>query len=86
MIGLRSDLAEAKATARKQADEIQILKAHVKGFEGDQAETIRRQAKIIRHKESEMFRANEKADKALAQVHQLKKKLKAMGATEIALD
>lgn len=85
-VGLSMDLQDAKAKIKKQAEEIRVLKAHVKGFEGDQADTIRRQAQIIAHKSSEVFRANEKADNALAQVHALKKQLKAMGDREIALD
>ncbi len=85
-VGLSLDLQDAKAKGKKQAEEIRVLKAHVKGFEGDQADTIRRQAQIIAHKSSEVFRANEKADKALAQVHALKKQMKAMGDREIALD
>lgn len=85
-VGLSLDLQDTKAKAKKQAEEIRVLKAHVKGFEGDQADTIRRQAQIIAHKSSEVFRANEKADRALAQVHALKKQMKAMGDREIALD
>lgn len=85
-VGLSLDLQDAKAKGKKQAEEIRVLKAHVKGFEGDQADTIRRQAGIIKHKDSELFRANEKAAANLRQVHQLKKQLKAMGAKEIALD
>ena len=85
-VGLTLDLQDAKVKGKKQAEEIRVLKAHVKGFEGDQADTIRRQAAIIKHKDSELFRANEKAAANLRQVHQLKKQIKAMGAKEIALD
>ncbi len=82
VLGLRADLADAKATVKKQEIEIKHLKDQIKGFEGDQAETIRSLAKDIRHKESEMFRANDKADKALARAHKLEKevgRLKKMG-------
>lgn len=85
-VGLMLDLQDAKAKGKKQAEEIRVLKAHVKGFEGDQADTIRRQAGIIAHKSSEVFRANEKAAANLRLVHQLKKQLREMGAKEIALD
>lgn len=81
-VGLSLDLRDAKAKGKKQAEEIRVLKAHVKGFEGDQADTIRRQAQIIAHKSSEVFRANEKADKALAKAKVLEnrvKELEAMG-------
>lgn len=82
-VGLSLDLQDAKAKGKKQAEEIRVLKAHVKGFEGDQADTIRRQAQIIRHKESEMFRANEKADKALAKAKVLENRIKELEAMGI---
>lgn len=82
-VGLSLDLQDAKTKGKKQAEEIRVLKAHVKGFEGDQADTIRRQAQIIRHKESEMFRANEKADKALAKAKVLENRIKELEAMGI---
>jgi len=72
VLGLRADLADEKAKTRKQAQEIKELNDLVKSFEGDQAEVIRRQAAEIRHKSSEVFRANDKADKALAHAKKLK--------------
>lgn len=75
VLGLRADLADAKATVKTQAAEIKALKELVKGFEGDQAETIRRQASLIRHKESEMYRANDTADRALARAKKLEKRV-----------
>ncbi|WP_300379590.1 hypothetical protein [Henriciella sp.] len=74
-VGLSLDLQDARAKHKEQAAEIKALKDQVKGFDGDQAETIRRQAQTIRHKESEMFRANEKADKALARARHLEREL-----------
>jgi hypothetical protein len=84
-VGLTLDLQEAKAKAKKQAEEIRLLKEQVKSFEGDQAETIRRQANTIRHKESEVYRANDKAEAALKQVHALKKRVKELEAMGIEL-
>lgn len=74
-VGLALDLRDAKRLAKKQAGEIRELKEQVKSFDGDQAETIRRQAAAIRHKEGEVYRANDKAMAALKQVHALKKRL-----------
>lgn len=75
VLGLRADLAEAKATVKKQASEIRTLKDLVKSFEGDQAEVIRNQANVIRHKEAEMYRANDTADRALAKAKRLEKRI-----------
>ncbi len=85
VLGLRADLADAKVEMKKQADEIKALKAQVKDFDGDQAATIRRQAQIIRHKESEMYRANEKAAQALKQVYILKKRVQELENMGIAV-
>jgi len=57
--GLRANLADAKTELRALRDENRRLKEQVKNFEGDQAEVIRRQDRLIKHKDSEVFRANE---------------------------
>lgn len=85
VLGLRADLADAKTLAKKQAEEIKALKEQIKGFEGEQADTIRRQAQIIRHKESEMYRANEKADRALARAKHLEKRVAELESLGIAV-
>lgn len=85
VIGLRADLADAKAKAKAQAAEIKALKDQLKDFEGDQAETIRRQAQLLRHKDSEMYRANDKADKALARAKHLEKRVAELEKLGIAV-
>lgn len=84
-VGLTLDLQESKARAKKLAEEVRQLKEQVKGFDGDQSETIRRQAQTIRHKESEVYRANDKAEAALKQVYALKKRVKELEAMGITL-
>lgn len=85
VIGLRLDLADEKAKVKKQAEEIRKLKELNQAFQGDPYDVIRRLAKTIEHKSSEMFRANDKAAQAMKQVYVLKKKLKELENTEIPL-
>ena len=85
VLGLRADLADAKSKLKKQTDEIKALKDQVKSFEGDQAETIRNQANIIRHKESEMYRANDTADRALARAKKAEKRVAELEKMGIAV-
>lgn len=85
VLGLRADLADAKVKVKKQDVEIKALKDLVKSFEGDQAESIRRLSDAIRHKESEMYRANDKADRALARAHMLEKEVKRLEKMGIAV-
>lgn len=75
VIGLRADLAEAKRKNAEQRAEIARLKELNTAFSGDKDEVIRRLNKTIEHKNSEMYRANEKADAAMRQVHVLKKRV-----------
>lgn len=85
VIGLRADLADEKAKVKAQESEIRRLKEQLQLFQGDQAEVIRRQAKIIAHKESEMYRANDKADKALAKAYKLEQRVRELERMEIEL-
>ncbi|MAN75368.1 MAG: hypothetical protein CME84_14960 [Henriciella sp.] len=75
-VGLTLDLRDAKTKAAKLSTEVRALKELVNGFEGDQAETIRRMARKIHHKESEVYRANDKAAAAIRQVYVLKKRIR----------
>lgn len=83
--GLHANLADAKATIKKLEAENRQLKDLNKGFEGDHAETIRRMANTIRHKEREMYRANEKAAHAMKQVYALKKRVKELESMGIPI-
>lgn len=85
VLGLRADLVDAKAKLKKQADEIKALNDQVRGFEGDQAETIRQQANLIRHKDAEMYRANDKADRALAKAKRLEERVKELEKMGVAI-
>lgn len=85
VLGLRAELSDAKGRLKAQSIELRETKALLKSFDGDQADTIRRQAQIIRHKESEMYRANEKADRALAKSRALEKRLNELESAGIAL-
>lgn len=84
-VGLSLDLRDAKAKAKDLAAENKSLKEQLKGFEGDQADTIRRLQATINHKQSEMFRANDKADKALAKARVLERRVKELESVGIAV-
>ena len=75
-VGLTLDLRDAKTKAAKLSTEVRALKELVNGFQGDQAETIRRMAQKLRHKESEVYRANDKATAAIRHAYVLKKRIK----------
>jgi len=85
VLGLRADLVDAKEKAKKQAEEIRKLKELNQHFKGEPYDVIRRLAKTIEHKSSEMFRANDKAAQAMKQVYVLKKRVKELEAMEIPL-
>lgn len=80
IIALRAKVADQSRVIKEQKANIAELKAHLKDFQGDKDETIRSQAKEIKHASSEMFRAREEAARVLRHNHVLKKeneKLKA---------
>lgn len=85
VLGLRADLADAKADGKKKDEEIRKLKELNQHFQGEPYDVIRRMQKAIDHKSSEMFRANDKADQALKQVYALKKRVKELEARDIPL-
>lgn len=84
-VGLSLELRDAKKEKRELADEVRRLKDQINGFTGEQAETIRRLHKQLRHKESEMYRANDKADKAMARAKRFEKRVAELEAMEITL-
>jgi ParB family chromosome partitioning protein len=66
VLGLRADLAEAKAKRRAAEAEADRLKQALADLTADdKSEVIRRQQREIKHLQSEMFRANEKARVAI---------------------
>ena len=80
IIALRAEVVDLRKAVKEHKANAARLKAQLKGFEGDQAETIRSQAREIKHASSEMFRAKEEAARVLRHNHVLKKendKLKA---------
>ena len=84
-VGLMIANQELRFENENLRHEVSKLKSQIKEFEGDQAETIRRQANTIRHKESEMFRANDKADKALARAKHLERELNELKKLGVAV-
>lgn len=86
IIALRAEVVDLRTKNREQKADVARLKAQLKGFEGDQAETIRSQAREIKHASSEMFRAKEEAARVLRHNHVLKKeneKLKAENENQV---
>lgn len=57
-VGIKRALHDEKAKCRRLREENERLKEQVRDFSGDQAEVIRRQAKTLRYKDSEIERAN----------------------------
>lgn len=75
IIALRAKVADQSRVIKEQKANIAELKAHLKDFQGDKDETIRSQAKEIKHASSEMFRAREEAARVLRHNHVLKKEI-----------
>lgn len=69
-----------EAENRKMKEQVRDLS------ESDSGAVIRRLTKTIEHKNSEMFRANEKADAAMRQVNKLKKRVAELEAVGIRLN
>lgn len=72
---LREALSEAKADRVKLKAEVAKLKDTLKQFDGDKDQAIKNLSRTIEHKNSEMFRANEKAQAALRANYALKKRI-----------
>ncbi len=86
VLGLRADLADAKAEAAKVKAERDALKAQVKELSaGDTTSVIRNLQVQVKNAESARWREGEKTKDALKQVYALKKELKRLGAVEIPL-
>ena len=86
VLGLRADLAEAKAELVKAKIERDALTAQVKDLSAtDSGAVIRKLQAEADNAKNAKWREGEKALAALKQVHALKKELKTLGATEIPL-
>lgn len=86
VLGLRADLADAKAEAAKLKTERDALKAQVKELSAQDNTSVVRELQVkLKNAESAKWREGEKTKDALKQVYALKKELKAMGKTEIPL-
>ena len=72
---LRTALADAKVDRAKLKAEVAKLKETLKQFDGDKDQAIKNLSRTIEHKNSEMFRANEKAQAALRTNYALKKRI-----------
>ena len=72
---LRTALADAKVDRTKLKAEVAKLKETLKQFDGDKDQAIKNLSRTIEHKNSEMFRANEKAQAALRTNYALKKRI-----------
>lgn len=85
-IGLSLDLADEKAKRKALKAEVDDLKAKLRDFTGDKDEVIRRQSRIIAHKNSEMFRANELVKEEKRKSYALKKRVDELEAMHIPLN
>lgn len=86
VLGLRADLAEAKADIGKLKTERDTLKAQVKDLSAsDSGAVIRRLQAEADNAKNAKWREGEKALAFQKQIYALKKELKALGATEIPL-
>lgn len=85
-VGIKRALHDEKVKIRQLRAEIQKLKDQLKTYtHEDKNSVIRALNKTIEHKNSEMYRANEKADAAMRQVHVLKKRVAELEQMGIAL-
>ncbi|MFC6197843.1 ParB N-terminal domain-containing protein [Ponticaulis profundi] len=84
-VGLMVENMELRDLNKTQAATIRELNSRLKEFDGDQSATIRKLQKQIRHKESEMFRANDKADRAMARAKALEKRVSELESLGMAL-
>ncbi|MBJ2153990.1 ParB N-terminal domain-containing protein [Paracoccus sp. IB05] len=75
VIGLRADVADAKADARTAKAEIAELKEKLRDFDGDSAEAIRRLQKAADYERGKAWRATEEQGRLQKQIHALKKRI-----------
>lgn len=86
VLGLRADLADAKAKAAKLTTERDALKAQVKDLSAtDSGAVIRKLQAEADNAKNAKWREGEKALAFQKQIYALKKELKTLGATEIPL-
>lgn len=86
VLGLRADLADAKAELAKMKAERDALKTQVAELSADDDNSVIRQLQAkLKNAENAKWRESEKTLAAQRQVYALKKELKAMGQTEIPL-
>lgn len=86
VLGLRADLADAKANVTKLTEERNNLKRQVSELSGKDGNAVIRELQIkLKNAESAKWREGEKTAAALKQVYALKQELKRVGATEIPL-
>lgn len=86
VLGLRADLADAKASAAKLKTERDALKVQVSQLSAADSASVIRELQIqVKNSENAKWREGEKTADAMRKVHALTKKLKAMSATEIPL-
>nr|WP_313519497.1 ParB N-terminal domain-containing protein [Brevundimonas diminuta] len=75
IIALRAEIVDLRKAIKEHKANNAKLKAQLKGHEGDKDDTIRSQAKELKHASSEMFRAKEEAARVLRHNHVLKKEI-----------
>lgn len=86
VLGLRADLADAKAEAAKVKAERDALKVQVSELRASDSTSVISQLQIkLKNAENAKWREGEKTTAAMRQVHALKKELKRLGAVEIPL-
>lgn len=86
VLGLRADLADAKAEIAKLKTERNTLKAQVSQLSAKDSNTVIRELQIaVKNAESARWREGEKTKDALRKVHALNKEIKRLGGKEIPL-
>lgn len=87
ILGLRANLAEAKAKVSAQRAEIEDLKAKVRELSSDDGgAVIAKLSKKLKHAENEKWRQTEETGRAMKQVHALKKRVAELESVGIRLN